>query len=210
VVGDWNADGKSEVGVYVGGNWYRDMDGSGTWDATNAAATLWFGGPWTNNPVVGNWQQSTGSSVVVAPVAPAAASAAAPAAAVPQNATGFASVVPAELLAMQVSATSAPGPSLDQPSPDAGALAALWSQPSLVETPRNTGEASGTPAVHPQAVDQMDLSAVVEHTSGRAGLEDLDATADLLGVPWPGGLHRTVSPADHDAAMAALAGHDWL
>ena len=31
VVGDWNREGISRVGIYRGGNWYLDMDGSGTW-----------------------------------------------------------------------------------------------------------------------------------------------------------------------------------
>ena len=59
VVGDWNGAGKSEVGVYANGAWFRDVDGSHTWDATNAAAVAYLGwndgGTHTVIPVPGNW-----------------------------------------------------------------------------------------------------------------------------------------------------------
>jgi hypothetical protein len=41
------------------------MDGSGTWDATNAAATTWFGGPWATTPVVGDWNGAGKSEIGV-------------------------------------------------------------------------------------------------------------------------------------------------
>ena len=59
VVGDWNGAGKTEVGVYANGAWFRDMDGSHTWDATNQAAVAYLG--WNDNgtntviPVPGDW-----------------------------------------------------------------------------------------------------------------------------------------------------------
>ena len=56
VVGDWNGDGKTEVGVYCNGAWFRDMDGSHTWDATNQAAVAYLG--WAGAsviPVPGYW-----------------------------------------------------------------------------------------------------------------------------------------------------------
>ena len=31
VVGDWNGDGKTEIGIYQNGAWYLDYDGSGNW-----------------------------------------------------------------------------------------------------------------------------------------------------------------------------------
>ena len=59
VVGDWNGDGKTEVGVFAAdatgqGWWYRDVNGNGYWDATDAAAKVPFG--WQGStPVVGDW-----------------------------------------------------------------------------------------------------------------------------------------------------------
>ena len=51
IVGDWNGDGKSEMGIYRDGAWYLDSDGTGN----PANATFhFFGAPgWT--PIVGDW-----------------------------------------------------------------------------------------------------------------------------------------------------------
>ena len=53
VVGDWNGDGKSEIGVYENGIWYLDMDGNGIWSAGDKAFAWGF--PGTSTPVVGDW-----------------------------------------------------------------------------------------------------------------------------------------------------------
>ena len=63
VVGDWNGAGKTEVGVYSNGAWFRDVDGSHTWDAANQATLAYLGwngapsGSGTNTviPVPGEW-----------------------------------------------------------------------------------------------------------------------------------------------------------
>ena len=34
VVGDWNGDGKKEIGVFSNGSWYLDKNGNGQWDGT--------------------------------------------------------------------------------------------------------------------------------------------------------------------------------
>ena len=53
VVGDWNGDGKTEVGVYRNGVWYLDYNGNGVWNA-GLDKTYSFGSTgWT--PVVGDW-----------------------------------------------------------------------------------------------------------------------------------------------------------
>jgi hypothetical protein len=53
VVGDWNGDGKTKVGVYKDGAWYLDYDGNGIWD-TGKDREYSFGSPgWTS--VVGKW-----------------------------------------------------------------------------------------------------------------------------------------------------------
>ncbi len=33
LVGDWNGDGKSEIGIYKDTVWYLDWNGNGAWDA---------------------------------------------------------------------------------------------------------------------------------------------------------------------------------
>jgi hypothetical protein len=53
VVGDWNGDGKTDIGIYKDGAWYLDYNGNGTWDAGTDKAYN-FGAPlWTS--VVGKW-----------------------------------------------------------------------------------------------------------------------------------------------------------
>ena len=32
VVGDWNGDGKTKIGIYKDGVWYLDYNGNGVWD----------------------------------------------------------------------------------------------------------------------------------------------------------------------------------
>ena len=33
VLGDWNGDNKTEIGIYKDGTWYLDYNGNGFWDA---------------------------------------------------------------------------------------------------------------------------------------------------------------------------------
>ena len=48
VVGDWNGDGKSKIGVYTtNGDWYLDYDGNGVADKVNNIGL--------GEPVVGKW-----------------------------------------------------------------------------------------------------------------------------------------------------------
>jgi len=54
VTGDWNGDGLDEVGVFRQGQWYFDIDGSGTWDSNQDAFRLNFGAS-TDIPVTGDW-----------------------------------------------------------------------------------------------------------------------------------------------------------
>jgi hypothetical protein len=64
VAGDWNKDGKDELGVYSKGVWFRDADNSHTWNAANQQALAYFG--WSGAlPVVGNWAGS-GSPLIAA------------------------------------------------------------------------------------------------------------------------------------------------
>jgi hypothetical protein len=51
MVGDWNGDGKTEVGIYLNGMWYLDANGDGTWDSGDQS--FWFGGQAGAVPIVG-------------------------------------------------------------------------------------------------------------------------------------------------------------
>ncbi len=53
VVGDWNGDGKTKIGVYRNGYWYLDVRGNGTWDPNIDTAYAW--GIPSDIPVVGDW-----------------------------------------------------------------------------------------------------------------------------------------------------------
>jgi serine-aspartate repeat-containing protein C/D/E len=52
VTGDFNGDGKAEVGVYIGGEWFIDLNGNGLWDDDDLWAKL---GKKDDLPVVGDW-----------------------------------------------------------------------------------------------------------------------------------------------------------
>ncbi|HOM18963.1 MAG TPA: VCBS repeat-containing protein, partial [Thermoguttaceae bacterium] len=52
VVGDWNGDGKTEMGFYVGGRWYLDLNGNGQWDEADLWGQLGAEG---DQPITGDW-----------------------------------------------------------------------------------------------------------------------------------------------------------
>jgi serine-aspartate repeat-containing protein C/D/E len=52
VVGDWNGDGVSELGIYYKGEWFLDLNGNGQWDESDLWAQL---GSEADLPVVGDW-----------------------------------------------------------------------------------------------------------------------------------------------------------
>ena len=61
-MGDWNGDGKSEIGIYKDGTWYLDYNGNGIWDAGIDKADIFGTLGWT--PVVGNWNgDATGDKI---------------------------------------------------------------------------------------------------------------------------------------------------
>ena len=55
VVGDWNGDGRSKIGVYriTDGDWYLDYDGNGVWNSTADTRYNFDVGNWS--PVTGDW-----------------------------------------------------------------------------------------------------------------------------------------------------------
>ncbi|MCE9546801.1 MAG: hypothetical protein K8T25_15080 [Planctomycetia bacterium] len=52
IVGDFKGDGKAELGVYVDGQWFIDLNGDGVWDNGDMWAKL---GTDKDYPVVGDW-----------------------------------------------------------------------------------------------------------------------------------------------------------
>ncbi len=52
IAGDFNGDGFAEVGVFVDGHWYIDLNGNGVWDDGDLWAKLGNAG---DLPVVGDW-----------------------------------------------------------------------------------------------------------------------------------------------------------
>lgn len=52
VAGDFNGDGRDELGVYLGGTWLIDLNGNGTWDEGDLWARL---GTAADQPIVGDW-----------------------------------------------------------------------------------------------------------------------------------------------------------
>lgn len=52
VSGDWDGDGVADIGVFVAGDWYLDLDGDGRWSAGDLWAQL---GSRDDLPVTGDW-----------------------------------------------------------------------------------------------------------------------------------------------------------
>jgi protocatechuate 3,4-dioxygenase beta subunit len=52
IVGDFNGDGKDEIGVYCNGEWFLDLNGNAQWDAEDLWAKL---GEKPDRPVTGDW-----------------------------------------------------------------------------------------------------------------------------------------------------------
>jgi C1A family cysteine protease len=56
VVGDWNGDGTTKIGIYSNGVWYLDMNGNGQWDGEPTDKIAYFGAGLNGAvPVVGDW-----------------------------------------------------------------------------------------------------------------------------------------------------------
>ena len=180
VVGDWTgSSAKSQFGVYNQGAWFLDYDNSHLWDAANQAALTFFG--WAGaQPVVGNW----GSGFQ--------ASAAKPASGVQTPMLGATQIQPAVGAAIAGGTGSLGSAASGQPGDDSGLASGIELQAAAVEPIASTAAETPPPALNPQAVDQIDLSAV---TGGQvAGLPDLNASLDLLASNQLGmGVRQSVS-----------------
>ncbi len=60
VVGDFNGDGVSDIGVYVEGQWFLDLNGNGKWDEGDLWAKL---GTENDLPVTGDWDTDGKSDI---------------------------------------------------------------------------------------------------------------------------------------------------
>jgi hypothetical protein len=64
VVGDWNGDGRTKIGIYYQGFWYLDYDGNGIWDGGINDKAYNIGWPAVGvTPIVGDWSGSGTSKV---------------------------------------------------------------------------------------------------------------------------------------------------
>ncbi|NJM13468.1 MAG: hypothetical protein HC889_17790 [Synechococcaceae cyanobacterium SM1_2_3] len=64
VVGDWNGDGKAEIGVFRNnGLWFLDANGNGIWDGCGTDLCLSFGA--SGKPVIGDWNNDGKAKVGV-------------------------------------------------------------------------------------------------------------------------------------------------
>ncbi|CAL1151181.1 unnamed protein product [Cladocopium goreaui] len=52
VAGDWDGDGVTDIGVFLNGDWYLDLNGNGRWDRDDLWAKLGTG---EDLPVTGDW-----------------------------------------------------------------------------------------------------------------------------------------------------------
>ncbi len=63
IVGDWNADGRSKIGVFQNGQWILDYDGDGIYTA-GVDKIYGFGGPGYTS-IVGDWNGDGRSKIGV-------------------------------------------------------------------------------------------------------------------------------------------------
>ena len=56
VLGDWNGDGKTKIGIYNNGAWILDYNGNGVWEGPSVDKTIyWSTGQVGEVPVTGDW-----------------------------------------------------------------------------------------------------------------------------------------------------------
>jgi len=55
VTGNWNGDGKTEIGAFYNGTWYLDYNGNGVWNGTAGGDRQYSFGNSTMKPVSGDW-----------------------------------------------------------------------------------------------------------------------------------------------------------
>ena len=55
VTGDWNGTGSENIGLFVNGYWYLDLNGNEKWDGARGGDKLLTFGRSGDIPVVGDW-----------------------------------------------------------------------------------------------------------------------------------------------------------
>ena len=56
VLGDWNGDGRTKIGIYNNGTWILDYNGNGVWEGPGVDKTVyWSTGQAGEVPVAGDW-----------------------------------------------------------------------------------------------------------------------------------------------------------
>ena len=57
IIGDWNADGTDDIGVYRSSQakFLLDANGNNVWDGTGGGDSIYIFGSTTDNPISGNW-----------------------------------------------------------------------------------------------------------------------------------------------------------
>ncbi|HEX4128473.1 MAG TPA: SdrD B-like domain-containing protein [Pirellulales bacterium] len=62
IAGDYNGDGRTDVGVFMEGEWYVDLNGNGTWDKDDLWARL---GERDDLPVTGDWDGDAKTDIAI-------------------------------------------------------------------------------------------------------------------------------------------------
>ena len=63
IIGDWNGTGSENIGLFIKGYWYLDVNGNEKWDGTRGGDRLFTFGRIGDIPVVGDWD-GTGKSKI--------------------------------------------------------------------------------------------------------------------------------------------------
>jgi hypothetical protein len=58
ITGDWNGTGNDNIGLFVNGYWYLDLNGNEKWDGARGGDKLLTFGRSGDIPVVGDWDGS--------------------------------------------------------------------------------------------------------------------------------------------------------
>lgn len=222
VVGDWNGDGRDEVGNFRAfgslGQFILDTNNSGAWESQDRAFIYGFA---SDKPVVGAWLSpssllAAGGESVFAAESPALRTSDLEAIVAEALASwavaGLDSQAMARLRSVDYVIADLPGATLGlaQHSTvylDSTAAGHGWfidSTPALDEEYERVGFRGTLRAADPSATGRMDLLTAVLHELGHsAGLEDFDALSEsVMSETLPPGIRHKPGVAELDAVLA--------